>query len=49
MEDSKIRKVITVISVTAIVGFIIYRVYKYQQLKSGNKTKDERNIKLVKQ
>jgi hypothetical protein len=42
-------KIAAAITGFLLLGYVGYRIYKYQQLKSGNKTKDDRNIKIVTQ
>ena len=42
-------KITAAIAGVLLLGYVGFRIYKYQQLKSGNKTKDDRNIKIVKQ
>lgn len=50
MENkTKIIKVVSIIAGAAFVAYLAYRIYKYQNLKSGNRIKDERKIKIVKQ
>jgi len=47
--QSKTIKIVAAISGVLLLGYVGYRIYKYQQIKSGNATKDDRNIKIVKQ
>lgn len=42
-------KIAAAIAGVLLLGYTTYRIYKYQMLKSGNKTKDDRKIKIVKQ
>jgi hypothetical protein len=41
-------KIAAAIAGVLLLGYVGFRIYKYQQLKSGNKTKDDRNIKILK-
>ncbi len=45
--NSKTIKIVAAIAGAILLGYTGYRIYKYQQLKSGNRTKDERKIKIV--
>jgi hypothetical protein len=42
--NRKTIKIVAAISGVLLLGYVGFRIYKYQQLKSGNKTKDERKI-----
>lgn len=44
---SKTIKIAAAIAGILLLGYTTYRIYKYQQLKSGNKTKDDRKIKII--
>jgi hypothetical protein len=46
MKSTKI-KIAAAIAGILLLGYTAYRIYKYQQLKSGNKTKDDRKIKII--
>jgi hypothetical protein len=45
--NSKPIKIAAAIAGVLLLGYTAYRIYKYQQLKSGNSTKDDRKIKLI--
>jgi len=46
--NSRTIKIAAAITGVLLLGYTAYRIYKYQQLKSGNKTKDDRKITIVK-
>lgn len=46
--QSRTIKIVAAISGVLLLGYAGYRIYKFQQLKSGNKTKDDRKINIVK-
>ena len=46
--QSRTIKIVAAISGVLLLGYVGFRIYKYQQLKSGNKTKDDRNINIIK-
>ena len=46
--QSRTIKIVAAISGVLLLGYVGFRIYKYQQLKSGNKTKDDRKINIVK-
>lgn len=40
-------KIAAAIAGVLLLGYTAFRIYKYQMLKSGNKTKDDRKINLI--
>jgi hypothetical protein len=41
-------KIVTIIVGVGLAGFVGFRIYKWYQFRSGNPTKDNRKIKIVK-
>lgn len=40
-------KIVAAIAGVLLISYLGFRIYKYQQLKVDNKTKDKRKIKII--
>jgi hypothetical protein len=44
--EARTVNILTFVAGVAFLGYLTYRIYKYQMLKSGNLKKDERKINI---